>query len=536
MNILIVEDESQIRSTLHDSLQRIGFTDIWMAHDGTQALEMIKSRKFDLILSDIRMPGMDGIALLETVRREYSDILFIVLSGYDLFEYAQKAIRHSAFSYLLKPLSDEDLETVMREALRVLNLKRELFEDELKIKIKLKQGTTALRRQLLTEALNGHADESQLARKCQEYDLEFTHPHYCVWLAGIDNLDELALAMSNPDLELLKYGLENMCSEVFRERGFTAEPFKWEEGGGFLLNSGSLDEKGGFPDIVGQSLALRQMAHTYLKLDIAAAIGSVECSLPAAGNSFDTARRAYAQTIAEPHVDGVYAYRPEEPIQPLLLALDLKLEQELLAVFDSCQFEAGMQFIADRYRIFAKPCSFEIKDVQQLNYHLLILIHKIMSQLGFDPEAVMGEEYYLYTKVNRLKSIAAIIEWFQTLLQSCFDYISERSTRSTKKLVDKAKEFMSAHFHEEIGLELVSEQLHISPEYLSREFKKESGENFIDFLLRLRINKAKEYMRQGNYKTYEIARLVGYHDEKYFSKVFKKTTGFTPSEYRFRNT
>ncbi len=95
---------------------------------------------------------------------------------------------------------------------------------------------------------------------------------------------------------------------------------------------------------------------------------------------------------------------------------------------------------------------------------------------------------------------------------------------------------MSAHFHEEIGLELVSEQLHISPEYLSREFKKESGENFIDFLLRLRINKAKEYMRQGNYKTYEIARLVGYHDEKYFSKVFKKTTGFTPSEYRFRNT
>ena len=102
--------------------------------------------------------------------------------------------------------------------------------------------------------------------------------------------------------------------------------------------------------------------------------------------------------------------------------------------------------------------------------------------------------------------------------------------------MEKAREFIASNFHTNLSLDLVADHLHISPEHLSREFKKEIGENFIDYLLKLRIAKAKEYLQQGSYKAYEVANLVGFHDEKYFSKVFKKNTGFTPSEFKFRNT
>ncbi|WP_217592252.1 response regulator [Cohnella sp. GbtcB17] len=573
MNILIVEDETQIRGSLEDALRRFGIDDIRIAGNGSEALALLEERKADLILSDIRMPEMDGIALLERVRERHGDVPFIVLSGYDLFEYAQKALKFGAYAYLLKPVAETELEDVVRRALQELMQKRDLREDELRLQIKLNAGTSELRRRYLTEIVEGKEASGRQARKCEEYGIRFPYPFHYVWLAGMDEAVRIAQAMPRSDVELLKYGLENLCLEVFREGGLIAEPFRWDDGIGLLLNGDG--EDGQYADgqsadgqsadgqsangqsadgqnadgqnadgqnadgqnadgkIAALSDRASGLALDVLKLSITAGVGHAAGRLDETPASFASARRAYAQKLV--HGGGrVYACRAVRDSAPESVTLDLAAERELLALFEAHRQDEASAFLAERFAPFRVPCSFEIADVAKLNYRLVVLIATILRQLGFDADEALGDEYHLYTQVNALQSVEEMIAWFRQRCMDAFAHIQEKSTRSTKKLMGKARDFIAEHFHEAISLELVADHLQISPEYLSREFKKELGENFTDFLLRLRMEKAKFYIREGRYRTYEIANLVGFQNEKYFSKVFKKATGFTPSEFKFR--
>ncbi|MFC3798696.1 response regulator [Cohnella sp. GCM10012308] len=543
MNILIVEDETQIRGSLEDALRRFGIDDIRIAGNGLDALALLEERRADLILSDIRMPEMDGIALLERVRERHGDVPFIVLSGYDLFEYAQKALKFGAYAYLLKPVAEAELEDVVRGALQELMQKRDLREDELRLQIKLNAGTSELRRRYLTEIVEGKEASGRQARKCEEYGIRFTSPFHYVWLAGMDEAVRIAQTMPRSDVELLKYGLENLCLEVFREGGLVAEPFRWDDGIGLLLNGDGengqnadgqyADGQSGLGKIAALSERASGLALDVLKLSITAGVGHAAGRLDETPASFASARRAFAQKLV--HGGGrVYVCGTEREPASESVSLDLAAERELLALFEAHRQDEASAFLAERFAPFRVPCSFEIADVAKLNYELIVLLATILKQLGFDADEALGDEYHLYTQVNSLQRIEEMIAWFRQRCSDAFTHIQEKSTRSTKKLMGKARDYIADHFHEAISLELVADHLQISPEYLSREFKKELGENFTDFLLRLRMEKAKFYIREGRYRTYEIANLVGFQNEKYFSKVFKKATGFTPSEFKFR--
>ena len=130
MKVLVVEDELLIRHSVITILKQNDFEDILDAEDGLQAIHVIKQNKVDLIISDIRMPRMDGIELLKYIRNHFGDIIFIMLSGFDLFEYAQKAINLGAFSYLLKPVNVPDLQAVLTQAMQKLAHKRKLQDHE----------------------------------------------------------------------------------------------------------------------------------------------------------------------------------------------------------------------------------------------------------------------------------------------------------------------------------------------------------------------------------------------------------------------
>lgn len=534
MNVLIVEDETQIRSSLEDALRRFGIDDIRIAGHGLEALALLEERKADLILSDIRMPEMDGIALLERVRERHGDVLFIVLSGYDLFEYAQKALKWGAYAYLLKPVAEAELEDVIRNAFRELSQKRDLREDELRLQIKLNAGTSELRRRFLTEIVEGKEASGRQARKCEEYGIRLPYAWHYVWLAGMDEAVHIARTMPRSDIELLKYGLENLCLEVLREGSLIAEPFRWDDGVGLLLNGGGTDDQGALDMIAALSKRASELARDVLRLSLTVGIGHPAGRLEETPASYASARRAYAQKLV--HGGGrVYVCEAERGPGPDAAGLDLAAERELLALFEAHRQDEASAFLAERFAPFHVPCSFEIADVAKLNYRLIVLLATIVKQLGFDADEALGDEYHLYTQVNALQRVEEMVAWFRQRFADAFAHIQEKSTRSTKKLMGKARDYIADHFHEAISLELVADHLQISPEYLSREFKKELGENFTDFLLRLRMEKAKFYIREGRFRTYEIANLVGFQNEKYFSKVFKKATGFTPSEYKFRS-
>lgn len=535
MKVLVVEDEKLLRHSIITTLKQNGFEDILDAEDGLHAIQVINQNKVDLIISDIRMPRMDGIELLKYIRNHFGDIIFIVLSGYDLFEYAQKAIKLGAFSYLLKPVSVPDLQSVLTQAMQELAHKRKLQEHEIQIQIKLKQGTLTLRKHFIAEIINGHLPgEDSILKKVEQYDLYFTKKIYCVVLVGIDQYLAITNHMSNQGKDLIKYGVENVCAEILTKHGHIAYPFHLDEGVGFLINSDPIISATYGLELSDLFKKIQHSIQTYMKFTITVGIGSMASLLSSLPQSYSTAKKAFAKKML--HGDNqVYVFQTNGHEIRGKIMLDLSAEQQLLVYFETNNKALALEFITMQYTVYFSQFSFDLDDVKQMNYQLLILIHKILRKLRLDPELIIGEEFFLYTQVNNLTSLNLIIAWFHGIIETCFSSIHDMSLKSTKKLMEKAREFMASNFHTNLSLDLVADHLHISPEHLSREFKKEIGENFIDYILKLRIAKAKEYLQQGSYKTYEVANLVGFHDEKYFSKVFKKNTGFTPSEYKFRN-
>lgn len=534
MKVLVVEDEVLIRNSITASLKQNGFDGVLEAVDGFQALEVLKQNKIDIIISDIRMPRMDGIELLQCLREQFGDIIFIVLSGYDLFEYAQNAIKLGAFSYLLKPVNALDLQAVLTQAIQKITKKRELYDHEIQIQIKLQQGTSALRKHFILEIIKGHVpDEEYIQKRIDQYDLCFTKKYFCVVLVGIDHYHSFTNHMSSQDKNLIKYGIENICTEFLSDQDYTTNPFHFDEGVGFVINFNQDVPTAYAFNLVTLFKKIQQANQTFMKFTITTGIGSLETKLSSLHQSHAAAKKAFAQKMIQGD-NQIYVFQTNSNENQGKPIWDLMAEQKLLSYFDTNNKAMALDYISNQYSVYFSQYSFDLDDIKQINYQLLILIHKILKQQRLDPESIIGEEFFLYTQVNSLTSIDLIVNWFHEIIEACFISIHEMSLKSTKKLMEKARDYILSNFQTDLSLDRVADHLHISSEYLSREFKKENGENFIDYLLKLRIAKAKEYLQQGTYKTYEIAKLIGFNDEKYFSKVFKKHTGFTPSEYKFR--
>ncbi|MCD9021510.1 response regulator [Cohnella silvisoli] len=537
MKILIVEDEIEIRQSIVSMLRHSGFKDIRTAEDGQTALALTEQERIDIIISDIRMPRMSGIELLEQIRKQDKNILFVLLSGYDLFEYAQHAIKLGAFSYLLKPVQAIDLQSVLADALQEITKKRTLQDHEIRIQIQLNQGTLALRKHFILEIVKGMVtDEVYVSKRLKQYDIHFGTSDagaFCVLIAELDVFSGNG-GWKTQDKELLVYGLENIAMEILTEAGFAVYLFTAEEDkAGFLLHFDPTDPSACHKELVGICETIQHAVRAYTKGTVTIGIGSLEHDLYSVPHSYAAAKRAYAQRMVRQR-GGIYACTSAPKGNKKPLSPDLKAAHVLQDCFDAFNRDAALQFIVDSYAPFYEPFAFEMDDLRGFNYQLLLMLQNILRQLSIDPETVFEDEFFLYTQVNELESLDATVSWFQALIERCFDSISRLSLRSTKKLMDLAKAYMTNHYHSDISLDQVATHLHISSEYLSREFKKETGINFLDYLIQLRISKAKQYLLEGTRKTNEIARLVGFNDEKYFSKVFKRHTGFTPSEYKFR--
>jgi two-component system response regulator YesN len=155
-----------------------------------------------------------------------------------------------------------------------------------------------------------------------------------------------------------------------------------------------------------------------------------------------------------------------------------------------------------------------------------------MNTFDLNCEELLGDEFVLYNSLNVYSNINTIIEFFDKKLSVCFENISIVREKGNKKLMAKAKEYIAINYSKDITLESISEHVHLSATYFSKQFKCFFGENFVDYVVNYRINKAKELLKKGVYKANEVSKMIGFSNEKYFYKVFKKHTGFTPSEYK----
>lgn len=516
-SVLIVDDEINICSLIRHEIEWEGLrlTLCGVCSDSRQALEMIRRQRPDIVITDIQMPILDGLELIRQAQLEELPAKFIIISGYSYFEYARQAVRYGVDSFLLKPIDHDELNDALRKVLKKLRAEDEQKRDLLQAG----RDARSLRRLLLYQP----SIPGQRGLSLEEVNAEF---HYQFvpgfFLAGVLRLDqEDPLPPDRLALEQIARRCRRAVSPVCAE----LELAELCEHTLLLLMNGAeeacpvlLGRLEGFLLDNCQDFFLGERRHITLAL-------AAPVRLPGQlGAAFMQARGLLAQRSVR-GVDRVIRPREEDTL-PVREGANLESfsfqglwEQadRLLALMKTGEVrEAIRRFLAqskpllERYPACLGPFCAE-------------LLGGLAARLHKEPPALPLEELFSFARLS------------QTTLELCckllLAYEAEHAN-TERKAVQVVKDYINAHYSEHLSLEVLAQQVFLAPLYLGQLFKRETGVNLSDYLLQVRLEKAKELLGDLHYNVSQVAALVGYRDDKYFSRLFRRHVGVSPMEYR----
>lgn len=532
MKILVVDDEALIRESIIRLLNGMERIETEEARDGIEALETIGRSRPDIVIADIRMPGMDGLTLMDRVKEMKWDVLFIFVSGYDVFEYAQKAVRLGAFGYLLKPIKEHEFKAALDQAFENRSYERRQRQMMARMESAMNQGIHLMRKRFLHDLARDNVYSDKYIRdKLDELDIRFPEPLFSALYVSIDNYNVLSDGLSSKDKEMLKFSLENIASEVITAHDAIAYSFELEDGIGIALNYAESHSLARPERLYAMCSEVKDCIARYTKITVTIGIGGKVDRLTSIKSSLEVAEQAVLQRLVK-GTNRVIRIDDSASEPQSFNTISLKKEQDLIRYFEQRDEQAALRFVEELFEPFRNAAAVDVNRLMKLHFQLIMLMFKILNHMGVNPEETLGDEFKLYGQVNSCGNIDAVVGWFALKVGVCFELVRSKKENGQTNLIVKAKTFIQRNYNKEITLENLADHVHLSPPYLSKLFKEEAGENFSAYLLNYRMNIARGLLKEGIYKAHQVAEMVGFQNEKYFFKVFKREFGITPSEYK----
>ncbi|MCR2806935.1 response regulator [Paenibacillus soyae] len=504
IKLLIVDDEQIEREGLQAILRK-GYPDldIAQAQNGKIAVQMADEFEPDLILMDIKMPGMTGLEAVEQIKAKHPRIKYVMVTAYDAFDYARQAIKLGVKDYLLKPSKASEIIATVGKVLGEIEEDRQQREANRMQQDALQKALPLIETDVVTQLLFDHVHD--------------VHVDELVGLLDIRTANEMFVM-----LVLLPAGAESL---------YTAVKEKVRQAGGGLL--GALYGRQ-LPIIVGrdpersfrtQAISLARDILSVAKPDAGAGwfvgIGNVCGSLEQIRQSYQEALVASMDTSLP------VKYRFYSDVPTLGAAQDGHLaKQREKQFFDQIrlgqweQVRGGLMDFIQQYENEGA----DLLQTQQRVLELLWVASRVLSEMGIEAETPL----FSFQAQDGRQLRAETGRLLDRMKQS----YAEHYERVEPDTIQQIKVYISEHSHEDISLDVIGKRVGLSPFYISKMFKDQLGINYIDFLTECRIEKAKKLMADPEKSLKEITFEVGYHDPNYFSKVFKKMVDVTPKEYR----
>jgi len=523
--VFLVEDEIAAREGIRDAIdwQAIGFEFCGEASDGEMALPRIQESKPDVLITDIKMPFMDGLQLSKIIREHMPWVKVIILSGYDEFAYAQIALKLGVTEYLLKPVSSVDIIDVLKRV--AVSLDREKTEREhlKQLKSQVEYNVQLRREQVLLRLVMGGISSGDAIEQGQQLGLNLVASYYLVMLIKIELCDDSKpydydecqrvetmvsnLIGNNADILLTKKDVEELVlilkgddEEQLRQEGeFWAKLIQKEGAGGDTLYRLSVE------------------------------MGSLQERLSDLHRSFAEALvKAKRLATSSSHAD---SQESEEQIE--LQRLDHRELENYLNFGELHDFDA---FFESNLRPI---CESALHSDLVMNYLLLevfLTTAQFVSDLGSEDGQVTPEIQEIEEIMQRITTIEQMRAELKQIICNALVFRNDRVNYQRTMIVQQAKAYIDDHFADpDLQMTYVAKRFNLSPNHFSTVFSQEIGESFRDYVNSLRINCAKELLRTTNMKCAEVAYQSGYNDSHYFSTFFKKKTGFTPQQFRERS-
>jgi two-component system, response regulator YesN len=517
--VFLVEDEIVTREGIRDNVdwKANGFEFCGEAPDGEIALPLLQTARPDLLITDIRMPFMDGLQLCKIVRERMPWVKIIILSGHDEFEYAQKAIGLGVTEYLLKPVTVQNLHSALQKIAVQLDQERKEQQHLRKLQDDVEENRAALRERLLLRLVVGAISSTDAIEKAELLGLDIIARYYLVVIIRIEQADRSAqfdyaeyqhiqqmltgLVEHNPDLLILKKGWDELVLII---KGNTPEYLEEEKE--------SLLER-----------VKREVQQPRYHLVIGA--GTLKKRIAEISLSFVEAL-ARTQTVADAEVSLNYTTDKAEL---------LKLDRSAVENYLKCGVKEEFDEFFDAYIQPLHESAIESHLIKNYMFvDIVLATAKLVNELGGDVDQIIPDLDSVEMMLTNIKTTEQLHEQARKMLISALAFRDSR-TSNHAGIVQQAKQYIDRHYVDpDLSLNQVAAQVNLSASYFSVVFGQSTGQTFKEYLTEIRIKKAKELLRMTTQGTAEISYQVGYSDPHYFSYVFRKNTGLSPTQFRLQ--
>ena len=523
--ILVADDEGIMRDSIKNTIQQNFGSDceIAIAKTGREVIEQAQGFRPDIAFVDIQMPGLSGIQAIQEIRKFDTSIVFVIITAYDRFGYAQEAVNLGVMEYVMKPVNKSKIIDVCVRAMQQVEDTRRKRSADLKVREKLEIVIPMLESAFINNILQ--KDESGSSRNYLEMLDIHEEYGYMVVLEFGDTFENGKLtnamgsnvrANKNYDMmvETLHAFMDCIVGPIMGNRMMLYIPFDREHP--------SYEQRVEMISRVRNSI--RKM-ESDLDLQFRGGIGNVT-TIDDIYLSYKDAIRALSRSDRHVvHIMDVSAATEESTDYPVeletrLIQLGMKAD---LSGTNTCAEEI-VEWLLSQER-------FSMGDIKMRLLEIVLRIEQKAQDAGTLRMEFRHHENYL-EDVARVQNEQELREWFFAQIRKICDEIQTTKEETSDSVVSRSLTYIKEHFSEEITLDDVARQVDISPYYFSKLFKQEVGENFIEYLTQTRISKAKEYLVNPKYSIKEICGLCGYSDPNYFSRIFRKYEGVSPSEYR----
>lgn len=537
IKVFLVEDEMVIRRGIKNSIdwEKEGYIFCGEASDGELAYPMIIKEKPDILITDIRMPFMDGLELCKLVKKELPNIKILILSGYDEFDYAKEAIRLGVTEYLLKPISSGKLLEALNGVSESIRREKEDKDLVRKYMEEMRENTEHEKQKFFEQMIAGNLSMADALETWKKYEMNLS--------AGMYNLLLFRFTLGEENRksgELLgeaEYAIEKLTERL----EYVFEFQRGVEGWAFLLmadNEEQMSER-----VKELSKDLEEIMKNYSTIAYFGGIGQPVARLRELEESFREAERALAArfTMELNRIISVEDIRMAQNVDTLddieIMSFgEIEKTRTMLEKFLNNGAEDEIDEFVDVY-INELPEE-NLKSVLMRQY-IIMDAYIVMMSFCEKIEGIEGEmqaqSEELKNSMKTIQTLEEIKNYIRMLLKKIIGVRDTISGRRYSDIIEIAKDqIRKTYMSDEISLNTIAAEVGMSPSYFSSIFSKEMGKTFVEYLTEIRMDRAKELLMCSSMKTSEIGYEVGYKDPHYFSYIFKKTQNCTPKEFRAR--
>ena len=523
--VLLVDDEEEVIQVIQKKInwEGLGFSVIGYANNGVKALEVVEEYQPDVVMTDIKMPYMDGLELSKRIKTDFPATKVLIFTGFDEFEYAKEAVHLEIEEYILKPVNSVELTNVFTSL--KIKLDQEISEKRSAAVLKnyYMESLPFLKANFYTTLIEGRIRGDEVEKYLRDYQIEFEGPYYCCLVIHTSSTQ----VEKNMNPVLLAMSVQKQAKEYLGEK-WKAKRFTYL---GNMVMLAQLENENDVSGLTDECDRCCRYARRIIGAVVTVGVGWVCSNILELSQSYSSAREAvsYRAIYGTSRAINIREIAPQETG-----GFETVNDAEISNLFKMIRLNSKEDIIeeANKYmnHIFLPTKSLQYHHIAVME--LVSLLYRFAANNDIQTDAFSGDMGELYSRLIEMAP-DALRKWFVDICLAFQESLISTRNKSTKSFVLRAQEYVHDNYADAgLSLDSVCEELGVSNSYFSTIFKKETGSSFISYLTDYRMDQAARWLLETNEKSYIIAKKVGYTDANYFSYVFKRRFGVSPSKYR----